>query len=122
MRLDNLAPFPTEPSIEVCVAGRPVDLHNFANFTGYTYDTTGVFAMSWQVNDGPKVLHLSLTFSEVRSVAISARNPDLPAEEDRTLSEYWYDPQGQEVRFAFAGGAEIWVRAGSVRGDLTAAR
>jgi len=132
-------------------ATRSWDLHNFADFRGFTYDAARAeLTVEWvapqaQSNPwGDKGNHYTgcaLRFGEVIYLAVTPRDPEMPAAEDLTLewcgmaekacssANTWEYPQSAEsavFRLAFHGGmtievvaiaAELLAKGPSVRAD-----
>ena len=104
------------PSIELPTTLGVLDLHNFASFTRLTYESAGLLELEWKADSpeavlfGARIAGVRLVFSGVRALTITPRDPEMPAEEDRTLDHFLVNearPGHYRLFFSFLGGTEL---------------
>jgi hypothetical protein len=119
MILRNITITPKEAVMAVFVDGTELDLHNGGTFIGYRYSVaTRELEMTWHCDLWPKNqgVCLTLNFSNVHFLEITARDPEMPVEEDETLSFLVLNlidnnSKESQIEFNFFGGMKILVKA-----------
>lgn len=123
MLIRNIAITPNEPVIEVWVDDKNLDLHNNADFMGYRYSIADrELEMIWNCRLGTdQEAYLTLTFRNVHFLRIEGRDPEMPFEEDKTLTHlflYLNDTNVDAVEFTFWGGVRILIKAAELSAHL----
>jgi hypothetical protein len=103
----------------VLVDGTELDLHNGGTFIGYRYSVaTRKLEMTWHCDLWPKNQRVCLTlnFPNVHFLEITVRDPEMPVEEDETLSFLVLNlidnnSKESQIEFNFFGGMKILVKA-----------
>lgn len=92
MTLINFSLCQEPHAIEIEAMGISWDLHNVADFTGFTFTPNKRrFEMNWRIDDQYALREypaneFQLVFRSVGRLEISASDPDLPSEEEGCLS------------------------------------
>jgi len=138
-----LTNFSITDSIELTYDGKQYDLHNFADFQGFSHDATqNQLRLSWVIfefgREGGNRVCLEVQFEAVDYLTIHPRDPEVPTSEDMTLRHIGFlgpgmweqatyfqlpgranDPQemaaGEAILFQFQGGQAVVVHAKSAR-------
>ncbi|MCL6473183.1 MAG: hypothetical protein K6T91_10325 [Firmicutes bacterium] len=121
MILKNIGIEANKPITEVKVDNILLDLHNMADFLGYSYDVDGhtfemLFLYSMRTGE---IYHLRLRFNAVKHLDVSPRDSEMPPGEDKTLGHLHMETEGEEyIEFSFWGGIRITVQADEVIATL----
>jgi hypothetical protein len=119
MILRNIVITPKEAVMAVLVDGTELDLHNGGTFIGYRYSVAACkLEMSWHCELWSKNQKacLTLSFSNVHFLEVTARDPEMPVEEDETLDFLVLNlidnnSKESQIEFNFWGGVKILVKA-----------
>lgn len=119
MILRNITIRAKEPEGTVLMGDTELDLHNGGSFIGYRYSVaTCKLEMTWHCDLWPtnQKVCLTLTFSNVHFLEVTARDPEMPVEEDETLSFLVLNlidnnSKESQIEFNFLGGMKILVKA-----------
>lgn len=122
-----MLPEPGVPEIEVKSPAGQVDLHNFAEFRSFRYDTTGNAVLQWEcIGDqfsklgGQLVRWVELNFTGVSQLSVTPRDSAVPQSEDSTLEHYRlvdHKPGRVRMLFEFSAGMTIDITARTVTLD-----
>jgi hypothetical protein len=126
MILRNITIRPKEPEGTVLIGDTELDLHGFGSFMGYRYSVaTCKLEMTWHCELWPKNQKacLTLTFSNVHFLEVTARDPEMPVEEDETLDFLVLNlidnnSKESQIEFNFWGGVKILVKAEELLAQL----
>ena len=99
--------------ITIQVGSKEFDLHNAAEFEGYSYSIeTGILKLNWKFYDNYKendFQNISLIFQQISSHSISERDNGMPNVEDLCIEKIRFIPREGNIILIFRGGVEISV-------------
>jgi len=108
-------------TMEICVGGIALDLHNEWNLVGYSYHLpSACLTMQWQSEAHPDLI-CCFEFGGVKSVGIGPRDPDYPQEEGRIVSDILYQEVKDKLpslKFWFEDESTIEIAADQLTLDL----
>ncbi|WP_161884483.1 hypothetical protein [Deinococcus alpinitundrae] len=109
-----LTNFSVTDSINVAQHGRAYDLHNCADFQGFSYDVTeSRLSLRWVIVEfGSSGQHLEICFENVDYLTVHHRDSEMPVSEDLTLDHIGSVSHGIIDQMTFFKGPVYQVDAG----------
>ena len=115
MKFNGCNPFsPEKPTIEISYSGKVWDLHNDAEFLGFSYIVKAkAISLKWryyyEAEGGLLNEVITLEFLDVAEFEVKSRDRAMPYSEDDCLSEMIYFADKNIFVLKFQGGQELRV-------------
>jgi hypothetical protein len=102
-----------------------LDLHNFADFEGFSYRTIGTLDLTWVESQageftlgGEPIRRARLSFEGVRLIGLTPRNMMISQSEDRSLDSFIIDRYSIDdviMRFEFMNESTLTIEARTIK-------